>query len=65
MFDLAKYLQNNDLIMDGKEKREILQEVESLISSDAGDLEISTEISYSGPCITDRTTSDDEYQVFP
>ena len=65
MFDLAKYLQNNDLIMDGKEKREILQEVESLISSDAGNLEISTEISYSGPRITDRTTSDDEYQVFP
>ena len=65
MVEFAKHLQNSDLIMDGREKREILQEVDSLINSNAGDLEISTEISYSGPRTIDRTTSDDDYQVFP
>ena len=65
MAQVAKHLQNNDFIMDGREKREIQQEVEALINSNAGELEISTEIHYSGPRTIDRTTSDDEYQVFP
>ena len=50
--------------MDGKEKRETLQVVENLISSNTGGLEISAEINYSGPHITYRTTSDDEAQDF-
>ena len=51
--------------MDGKEKREILQEVDYLINAISRGLEISFEINYSGPRTIDRTTSDDDYQVFP
>ena len=65
MTEFAKLLQNSDLIMDGKEKREILQEVDYLINASSGGLEISFEINYSGPRTIDRTTSDDDYQVFP
>ena len=65
MTEFSKFLQNSDLIMDGKEKREILQEVDYLINASSGGLEISFEINYSGPRTIDRTTSDDDYQVFP
>ena len=44
--------------MNDEEKREILQEAEYLISSKAGHLEFSTELSYS-------VFSDDDSQVFP
>ena len=67
--ELATHLRNSDFIMDGKEKREILQAAENLISSKAGHLEISAEINYSGPHITNRTclcsTSGDESKDFP
>ena len=65
MNELATQLRNSDFIMYGKEKRETLQVVENLISSNAGGLEISVKISYSGSHITYRTTSDDEAQDFP
>ena len=63
--EFATHLRNSDFIMDGKEKREILQVTENLISSNAGHLEISAEINYSGPHTTNRTTSNDESQDFP
>ena len=51
--------------MNSEEKREILQETENLISSNAGHLELSTELSYSGPRIINRMSSDDDLQDFP
>ena len=47
IMDFANHLKNNDFIMNGEEKREILQEAEYLIRSKAGHLEFSTELSYS------------------
>ena len=65
VIELATHLRNSDFTVDGKEKRETLQVVENLISSNAGGLEISVKINYSGSRITYRTTSDDEAQDFP
>ena len=64
IMDFANHLKN-DFIMNGEEKREILQETENLISSNAGHLELSTELSYSGPRIINRMSSDDDSQDFP
>ena len=63
--DFANHLKNNDFIMNGEEKREILQETENLISSKAGHLELSTELSYSGPLRINFMSSDDDSQDFP
>ena len=65
--DFANHLKNNDFIMNGEEKREILQETENLISSKAGHLELSTELSYSlysGPLRINIMSSDDDSQDF-
>ena len=63
--EFANHLKNDDFIMNGEEKREILQETENLISSKAGHLELSTELSYSGPLRINFMSSDDDSQDFP
>ena len=67
IIDFANHLKNNDFIMDGEEKREILQETDNLISSNAGLLELSTELNYSGPHIVNEIiemSSDNDSQDF-
>ena len=62
IIEFANHLKNSDFIMDGEEKREILQESDNLISHLAGHLELSTELNYSGPRMVNRMSSGNESQ---
>ena len=62
--EFANHLKNNDFIMSGEEKREILQKTENLLICNAGELELSTELNYSGPRMVSRMSSDADLQDF-
>ena len=64
IIQFANHLRNSDLIMDGEKKREILLETDNLTSHRAGHLELSTELSYSGPRMVNTMNSDYDSQDF-
>ena len=65
LIEFATHLRNNDIIMDGERKREILKETENSICAKFGHEELSVELSYSGSRMISSMTSDEDLQVFP
>ena len=64
IMEFAKHIKNNDIILSGDAKNELLHESDYLIKNLCGHLELSIMLSHSGPRIINRMSSDSESQGF-